>query len=120
MHVRKDHTPRKGGDGVGDTVLHASLTSRLQAQVDNRANVFLNDLGQRRVVFGMVFFFLLAQAARLHKIKALLLMIFRLGLLTVTFCRKSIRNPRQCPYASLAPNSGGVRHLVKLPFRFAQ
>jgi hypothetical protein len=30
-HIRPDHTPRKSGDGVGETVVHAARTSRLGA-----------------------------------------------------------------------------------------
>jgi hypothetical protein len=66
MYIRKDHAPRKSGDGVGETVLHAARTSRPQAQLDNGANVPLNDLAQCRIVFGVVGLFLLVQAALLH------------------------------------------------------
>src|SRR6266511_6494994 len=67
MHIHKDHAPRKRGDGVGDTVLHASRTSSLQAKLDNGANVPLNDLAQCRIVFCVVSLFLVVQAALLHK-----------------------------------------------------
>jgi hypothetical protein len=44
MHIHKDHVSRKEGNGIGETVLHAVLTRRLQAQLDNGANVPLNDV----------------------------------------------------------------------------
>src|ERR1043166_5295462 len=44
MHIHTDHAPRKRGDGVGDPVLYAALTSSPQAQLDNGANVPLNDV----------------------------------------------------------------------------
>src|SRR5205823_11899913 len=44
MYIHKDHAPRKSGDGVGDPVLHAALTSSPQAQLNNSANVSLNDV----------------------------------------------------------------------------
>src|SRR5512132_4704132 len=67
MHIDKGHVPRKSSDGVGDTVLHASRTSSLQAKLDNGANVPLNDLAQCRVVFCVVSWCILVQAALLHK-----------------------------------------------------
>ena len=51
--------------------MQAALTSRLQAQADNRANVPLDDVAQSRIIFGIVFRFHLVQTALLHKTNAL-------------------------------------------------
>jgi hypothetical protein len=44
MHIHTDHAPRKSGDDIGDAVLYGARTSSLQAQLDNSANVALNDI----------------------------------------------------------------------------
>ena len=66
IHIHTDHAPRKSGDGIGEMVLHPARTSRLEAQLNNGANVPLNDLAQCRIIVGVVGFVLLVQAALLH------------------------------------------------------
>ena len=52
----QDHAPRKSGDSIREMVLHAARTSRLEAQLNNGANVPLNDLAQCRIIVGVVGF----------------------------------------------------------------
>ena len=68
MDINKEHAPGISGDGVGDTVLQASFPSGFETNLDNGADVSLNDIGQRRIVSRVILFFLLwIEAALWHK-----------------------------------------------------
>ena len=71
MDINKEHAPRISGDGIGQTILHASFLSSFQAKLDNGANVPLNHFGQGRIVFGVLFYFRGVEVALRHKHVAL-------------------------------------------------
>src|SRR5262245_34666437 len=49
MEVHKDHTARKGGDSIGQALLHGPFVCCLETQPRDGTNVALNDMGEQGV-----------------------------------------------------------------------
>jgi hypothetical protein len=55
MQIDEDHASREGCNGIGGPVLQASFVRSLEAELNNRANISLNDLRECRIVLLAVF-----------------------------------------------------------------
>jgi hypothetical protein len=87
MYISKNHPPRKGCDGIGDSALQAAFMRSLCAQMNDRANVSFDHFAEGRIVFGVVFVFRTVSLALLHRVTSLRFLI-RLHKLCLFYCKK--------------------------------
>src|SRR4026207_2049713 len=64
MQIDEGHASREGSDGVCGPVLRASFARSLHAELNNGANISLNDLRERGIV---LFVFRSIRMIRLHE-----------------------------------------------------